>query len=61
MNRIKMLISQIDCVNEMVIARFQNERANLSDQLFSKLVQTHQRVSLAEKEHNVKNMRSHQK
>lgn len=61
MNRIKMLISQIDCVNEMVAARFQNERANLSDQLFTKLVLTHQKVSLAEKEHNVKNMCSHRK
>lgn len=59
MNRIKMLISQIDCVSEMVTARFQNERANLTDQLFSKLVLTHQKVSLAEKQHNVKNACSH--
>lgn len=59
MNKIQMLISQIDCVNELVITTIQNERVVLCNQHFTKLVQIHQKVSLTEKIFNVKNVRSH--
>lgn len=55
MNKIQMLISQIDCVDKMMTAKIENERAMIKDQFFSQLVTTHQKVSLAEKHYHVKN------
>ncbi len=55
MNKIQMLISQIDCVDRMITAKIENERAMMNDQFFSQLGTTYQKVSLAEKQVYVKN------
>lgn len=55
MNRIQMLISQLDCVDQLVTAKIENERAKIQDQIFSQLGITYQKVSLAEKRYHVKN------
>lgn len=55
MNKIQMLISQIDCVDSMITAKIENERAMLNDLFFSQLGTTYQKVSLAEKQVHVKN------
>ena len=55
MNRIQKLISQIDCVNEMLVAKVATERSFIHDQIFSQLGTTFKRVSLAEKHYSVKN------
>lgn len=55
MDRIQMLISQIDCVDKMMTAKIENERASMQDQFFSQLGTTYQKISLAEKQFYVKN------
>lgn len=55
MNKIQMLISQIDCVDSMITAKIENERAMMNDLFFSQLGTTYQKVSLAEKHYHVKN------
>lgn len=50
-----MLLSQLDCVDQMLTAKLENERATINDMFFSQLVTTHQKVSLAEKHYHVKN------
>lgn len=55
MNRIQKIISQIDCVDQMMTAKIDNERAFIHDQIFSRLGTTYQKISLAEKQFHVKN------
>lgn len=55
MNKIQMLLSQIDCLDEMMTAKLENERAKLNGHFFSQIVSAHQKVSLAEKNYHVKN------
>ncbi|MED3660664.1 endonuclease [Ureibacillus sp. FSL K6-8385] len=55
MNRFQFLISQLDCLDELMTARFENERAMISDYFFGQIVSAHQKVSLAEKNIHVKN------
>lgn len=58
MNRIQMLLSQLDCLDEMMTAKLENERARMNGQFYSQIVSAHQKVSLAEKNYHVKNIRS---
>lgn len=55
MNKIQLLLSQIDCLDEMMTAKLENERAMINDYFFGQIVSTHQKVSLAEKNVHVKN------
>ncbi|SOC19828.1 hypothetical protein SAMN05880501_11166 [Ureibacillus xyleni] len=55
MDRIQRLISQIDCVDKMMTAKIDNERALIHDQFYSRLGTTYQKISLAEKQFHVKN------
>lgn len=55
MNRIQILISQIDCIDQVMTAKIENERAHIHNQFFSLLGSTYQKVSLAEKHYHVKN------
>lgn len=55
MNRIQMLLSQLDCLDEMMTAKLENERARMNGQFYSQIVSAHQKVSLAEKNIHVKN------
>ncbi len=55
LNRIQMLLSQIDCIDQMITIKIENERNAMNDEFFTKLVNTHQKVSLAEKHFHVKN------
>ena len=55
MNRIQKLITQIDCVSELLVAKIETERSFIHDQIFSQIVTTYQKVSLAEKQYSVKN------
>lgn len=55
MNKFQMLISQLDCLNEMMTAKLENERAMIHDYFYGQIVSTHQKVSLAEKNVHVKN------
>jgi len=50
-----MLLSQIDCIDQMLTAKIENERNTLNEALLSRIVNTHQKVSLAEKQFHVKN------
>lgn len=50
-----MLLSQIDCIDQMITVKIENERNAMNDEFFTKLVHTHQKVSLAEKHFHVKN------
>ncbi len=50
-----MLLSQIDCIDQMLTAKIENERNSMNDAFLTKLVNTHQKVSLAEKQYHVKN------
>jgi hypothetical protein len=56
MNRIQMLLSQLDCLDEMMTAKLENERARMNGQFYSQIVSAHQKVSLAEKNYHVKNI-----
>jgi hypothetical protein len=55
MNRIQMLLSQIDCIDQMLTVTMENERNTMNVELLTRLVNTHQKVSLAEKQFHVKN------
>lgn len=55
LNRIQMLLSQIDCIDHILSAKIENERNAMNDEFLTKLVNTHQKVSLAEKQFHVKN------
>lgn len=55
MHRIQILLSQIDCIDQMLTAKIDSERNTLNGELLTKLVNTHQKVSLAEKQFHVKN------
>ncbi|MFC5559686.1 endonuclease [Ureibacillus thermophilus] len=55
MNKFQLLLSQIDCLDELMTAKLENERAMMNDQFFAQIVSTHQKVSLAEKNVDVKN------
>nr|WP_106778775.1 endonuclease [Lysinibacillus timonensis] len=55
MNRIGILLSQIDVIDQMMTAKIQTERNAINSEFFTKLVNTHQKVSLAEKKFHVKN------
>ncbi|MBB5147646.1 MULTISPECIES: endonuclease [Ureibacillus] len=55
MNKFQLLISQLDCLDEMMTAKLENERAMINDYFFGQIVSTHQKVSLAEKNVHVKN------
>jgi hypothetical protein len=55
MQRIQMLISQLDCVDYIMTAKIENERAQIQNKFFSQLGTTYQKVSLAEKQYPVKN------
>ncbi|MCM3389032.1 endonuclease [Ureibacillus chungkukjangi] len=55
MQRIQMLISQLECIDQIMTAKIENERAQIHSQIFSQLGTTYQKVSLAEKQFHVKN------
>lgn len=59
MNRFQILISQLDCVDQMMVAKIENERSVMNEQFYSQIVSAHQKVSLAEKQFYVKNACSH--
>lgn len=43
MNRIQLLISQIDYIDQMMTAKIENERAYIHNQFFSQLGSTYQK------------------
>ncbi|RHW39284.1 endonuclease [Lysinibacillus yapensis] len=55
MHRIQMLLSQIECIDQIMTAKIENERTNIHGEMFSQLGTTYQKVSLAEKQFHVKN------
>jgi len=55
MHRIQMLISQLECIDQIMTAKIENERSTIHNQIFSQLGTTYQKVSLAEKQFHVKN------
>lgn len=50
-----MLLTQIECIDEMLSTKIENERNAMNDEFLMKLLNTHQKVSLAEKQYHVKN------
>ncbi len=50
-----MLLAQIDCIDHMLGSKIEKERNSMNDAFLTKLVTTHQKVSLAEKQYHVKN------
>lgn len=50
-----MLLTQIDCIDEMLSRKIENERNAMNDAFLTSLLNTHQKVSLAEKQFHVKN------
>lgn len=55
MHRIQMMLSQLDCIDQMMTAKIENERTHIHSKMFSQLGNTYQKVSLAEKQFHVKN------
>lgn len=55
MHRIQMLISQLECIDQIMTAKIEYERSHIHNQIFSQLGTTYQKVSLAEKQFHVKN------
>ena len=59
MNRFQILINQLECVDQMMTAKIENERTVMNEQFYTQIVSAHQKVSLAEKQFYVKNACSH--
>lgn len=55
MTRITALINQLDVATEMLNLQMRAEKAQLTNRYFMELLGAHQKVSLAEKQFQVKN------
>lgn len=59
MSKFSLLISQLDFAQKLLSIQIELERSRISNEFFSHLLEVYQKVSLAEKNMQVKNACSH--